>query len=512
MRRTRFMTWFFLSISIALLCVRSFRPALEAPLTALLPDDWVGEFGAAESARNNYFEGDQTGLQVALLSLGTGRILERLFSLRRYITPDELRQKARDAEPSGDSEFMAFAALHLPPDMCEEALHLTDRVVAANPKMTWLIYHAAAHCRSDWKGPRAKAWQAEGEKLEAWDPDNGAARFLRAELIRSGEGWDFGAAVADPDRIQETLNHHLDWQNKMQEVFVQPRFDIYYPQRFLLDRHVMLARGWDDPVLMSCLFSNLGLGIYSLHQYSDLEVRRIGAIAEAQGRINDALRDYRTVARFGERMTVSSSVDFLRLIGTSIQRQADERLVPALKKAGKVDEAAALEFAENQQMNEIHRLFGDPTHQSSNHSWSVVLAGVTGTGVWVFLFLSLASILYVNAKLWIRRDKKGRLYQLMTVLENYAPLVLFANCLVLGLTYAPYAQNSSYYMTATKPPVDWVWALDNFYPSPRNLGRADSPIENPYHGYVSFALAIAGVFIVAALIRNRLATRSESKG
>lgn len=51
MRRTRFMTWFFLALSLALFCVPNFRPVLEAPLAVFLPDDWTGEYGASAWAR-----------------------------------------------------------------------------------------------------------------------------------------------------------------------------------------------------------------------------------------------------------------------------------------------------------------------------------------------------------------------------------------------------------------------------------------------------------------------------
>ena len=51
MRRTRFMTWFFLTLSLAFFCMRDFRVALETPLLFSLPAFWTGEHGSLERGR-----------------------------------------------------------------------------------------------------------------------------------------------------------------------------------------------------------------------------------------------------------------------------------------------------------------------------------------------------------------------------------------------------------------------------------------------------------------------------
>ena len=150
--------------------------------------------------------------------------------------------------------------------------------------------------------------------------------------------------------------------------------------------------------------------------------------------------------------------------------------------------------------------------RTSNRSWSVLLTSVAGTAVWVFLFLSLASISYVNAKLLIRRDKKGRLYQVMTVLENYAPIMLFSSCLALGLIYAPFAQNFSFYLAVKEPLISWGPLYENSFPTPQTLGPMDLPIQNPYRGFVAYTLVIVGLMVAVAIIRSRLEARKKSAG
>jgi hypothetical protein len=97
----------------------------------------------------------------------------------------------------------------------------------------------------------------------------------------------------------------------------------------------------------------------------------------------------------------------------------------------------------------------------------------------------------------------------MTALENYAPIMLFASSLALGLVYAPYAQNFSSYMTLNAQGMSWENLLQNSFPTPLILGRTDLPIENPYHGFVIYALAITALMAVIAIAGHRLAARNK---
>jgi hypothetical protein len=161
-------------------------------------------------------------------------------------------------------------------------------------------------------------------------------------------------------------------------------------------------------------------------------------------------------------------------------------------------------------LSDLDQMAKGQVPHTSSRTWSVLLADITATAVWVFLFLSVVSIGYVNAKLWIRRDKKARLYHVMTVLENYAPLMLFISCLALGIIYAPYAQNFSTYMTGSEPQNNWPEFLANSFPTPRGLWRGDLPVQNPYPGFVAYTLVIAGLILAVAIVRTRLEGRKKS--
>lgn len=83
---------------------------------------------------------------------------------------------------------------------------------------------------------------------------------------------------------------------------------------------------------------------------------------------------------------------------------------------------------------------------------------------WVFFVLSLASVVYVNAKLWIRREKQGLIYRVLTVAQNYLPLLLLVAAFGLYVSYIPLAWNYSYY-----------WNMKELSYDPHLLGRNAIP-------------------------------------
>jgi len=470
------------------------------------------EYGASAATKRLYQELGASGWRLRLLDAGTGRILERLYTLERYVTPEQLRRMALEAEKRGDAEFMAFAALHLPQkQMREDIFRLTDRLVAIDPKLTWIIYGVAKRDSDELASETAaESLQARMDRLAAWDSDNAAPHLLRASIIRArrDKNWRGGRSVSS--EIKKILDQDLRWQREMQTAFAQPRYDPYILRRFELERRVMLARRWDNPVVMRYAMTGTSrlLNVYPATQYARLLVNDSGADAEARGRMDDALRQYRTAARFGERLSLQGYTLVEELIGYSIQATAYERLVPALKKMGKENEAAALEYGRKQSHSEVDRLWRNPLGRTSNYTWAAFLMAVAGTAVWVFLFFSLVSVGYVNAKHWIRREKQGRLYQVMTILENYAPAVLLLSCLALAFVYAPFAENSASYLAAKEPILSLDPVYDNIFPIPRwSWLIADLPVQNPYTGYIAYALAGTALVAVVMLLVERLSAR-----
>ena len=124
----------------------------------------------------------------------------------------------------------------------------------------------------------------------------------------------------------------------------------------------------------------------------------------------------------------------------------------------------------------------------------------------IFGTLTLICLLYVNTKSWARPESKGRIYQLLTVAENYMPVLLFLACVGLYLSYYPYGQNFHYYMTATGDIYDFEPLFYNVFPIYGLMpGHNALPAGNPFQPYAWYALAGLILAVLAAIPYHRRA-------
>ena len=475
MRRTRFMSMVFLALSLAFFCVQEFR--------------WALEFLVVEYR------------------------LQKLSSFGTPIAPEKLRALAQQAQQSGDAQALAFVALNLPSDDREESFRLAEQAVARDPKLTWIYYQLAKKHSGDWTNPdvakRMREWAA---KLEAFDPDNAVPSLLRAELLRE-KSWP-SIHPKDPKSLEFPLQHP-DWVAAMDRAFDQPRYDTYEVRLFELERRVLTQQGWATPatVVTSLGFSYPFPDLQNLRSYTNFRVFYRSRQAEQAGRREEALGHYYAVSAFANRMRLGGASLLEELLGIALDRIASEPLQAALEKTGRKEEAltVALRLAQYERDYGKHR---DPMKQSSNRFWSGLLLGIFSLLVVFFAALTLVAVLYVNAKRWIRPDKRGRLYDLVTVLENYAPILLFASCLALYLLYAPYASNFHHYMNATGAIRTLEPIFLNVYPLLGQLvwWRDELMVQNPFGNYIYWALGFLGLAILLGTWdarRGRQASRTN---
>jgi tetratricopeptide (TPR) repeat protein len=431
--------------------------------------------------------------------------------MERYATPDEFRRMANEAEKRGDNKFMAFAALQLPRSMREDAFRLLDHAVANDPSLTWMNYFVVTRYMDDCeKEPTRSLLLARIDKLQGWDPSNAAPHVLRASIIEYNRREEWAAAGADQSKIATFLSKQLEWQKAMESAFAQPRYDSYAVRRFELERKVLLEHGWDHPVIAASLMADFRLpNLLRTRDYANLLVQEKGASAEAAGQMDKALSFYRQAARFGERLHVQSQLKIEDLVGIALQLIAYEKLVPALKKAGKPDEAAQVDYARLQIRRTLDLETKNPLVRTANRAWSVVLMDFSASLTWVFGILTLACVVYVNGKRWVRREKKGRIYELATVAENYVVLLCFVGCVGLYLAYMPYAQNFSHYMSDPGPFPEVEHLVEN---SPTTLTappflRRELPLEGSLGGYTTYVMAGLAVLFLASVLAHWRAKR-----
>lgn len=494
MRHTRFMSWFFLALSLAFFFVRDFRYALEAPLANYVYTRW---FAAILNG-----------------TPGPPPRLEKLYTVERYVSYPQLIRLADQAAQRGDAKSVAFAALSLPAKgFGKEALRLADQAVESNSDWTW-IYVPLSY-QLDLSDPAMKRdLRVRLDRAVVTDSDNAFPHIVRACMICGEVCTSYPkGGPADP-MFLNTLTQQTEWRKEMATAFASPRYDSYFARYFNLLREVTRGRGWDNPAVVVGVFDRQsGFSFPWIWNYANLLVLKLGAEAEAQGRLEEALKDYWQVAQFGGLMRLQGPMFIERYIGLICQRIAFKPLAPALRKAGRKQEADEITYVDQQTLADMRRFGFAVTHdKTSNDNWSVLLVNLFAGLVAVFAPLALLVISYVNAKLWIRKEKKGRLYALMTSAENYVPIVLFLSCLALYLAYAPFGQNFAHYMTSNEQLSDLEpyfsrssYPLWDIHPFGGGL-----PLRDPFGNYWPKAVVGVAVVVLVFLIM-RWRTRSAAK-
>lgn len=166
-----------------------------------------------------------------------------------------------------------------------------------------------------------------------------------------------------------------------------------------------------------------------------------------------------------------------------------------MRQAGRAEEAASLE---NRLVELRERRFREPLLRSSLYFWNGLTVNFLAILALFFGLVSLASVVYVNAKRVIRPQVRGRLYHAVTVAENYILILFFLCCLILYVAYSPYAINFRYYMNTRDAIHDLEPFLWNTYPGGDVIpGYLSLPIEHPFRNYIFWAL---GALVVGALI------------
>jgi len=477
MRKTRFMSMLFLVWSIAFFFVPEFRQGLQVPILALPQPSEEGGW---------------------LVKAGT-------------IPAKTIAQAAGRAEQQRDARTLAFAALHAP--RVQEGLRWADQAIAIDPSLTWVSLSLIQPALDAKQSPLDV--QGMVKRLEKWDQDNAVPYLFEAVEIAS-RTWPKDQFSTSTREGRDKLAKETEWCQAMQRAFTAPRYDTYTVRRFDLERTWLRQNHLDRPaiVLMSTAHYTIPNFVH-IRRYAELLVDKYGREAEDARHLPEALGFYWTAEHFGERMRLNSTLLIERLVAVALQLIADNRLVPALRSAGQKDAAAALEMQKEQATQWAAALWGkDPLTQSVNYNWAVLTVEILAGLVAVFGVLAVFCFVYINVKRWVRTEIKGRLFQVVTVAENYMPILLFVACAGLYLNYYPYAQNFRHYMTATGEIHDLEPLFFNIFPNyGRPPGHSALPVGNPFRLYAWYA--VAGL-ILAALVgipyyRERTQSRLAGK-
>jgi tetratricopeptide (TPR) repeat protein len=345
----------------------------------------------------------------------------------------------RRIELSGDTQkyarTLAFVALHSPKEDDLRAMHAAEKAIALDPQLTW-ISAKVSHAAYLIPGYDPHPWI---ERLKAWDPQNAFPHLLEASANVHGD-WEthwarYNAATRE---LPRALAADPRWRIPMEKAFSAPRVDFYAAQQFALDRQVLQEQGFDRPdMLLAAGWSQPLPDFLLMNMYEDIQLKDVGEAAEKAGRPDEALAAYSAVAQFAERLPAEPSY-FMQFFSARYRREAYERMIPLLRRQGRVSEAATVEAVAN-------LLATNPTRSSllstslgitANRSARVVL--VSEVLVAVFGVATAFWLISVAALKWNPNLGRG-LNRLASVL-CYAPPSLILGCLALFLGYYPYAR------------------------------------------------------------------------
>ena len=460
MRRTRFMSALFLAWAISFFFVQEFRDGLQL-----------------------VFAGDFSSWQR----------LERAIAF----SPQQEQLWLRQAEQQRDARTFAFLALHSQEPAAVPAR--AEQATALDPQLNWIYFTLAMPYR-----PNEPLRRKAIERLRAWDPQGAASYLAEGQLLYDQQ--KLNRYLGTQPAALEPLAKETAWLQAMDGAFSAPHYSVYHPQRFALERSWLHERGQDRPLRVVLYVAAYPIpNLLCVRQYADVVVHKYGKEAAAGGRLDEAARHYWKVAHMGQRMQLSGASLIERLIGIALQNIAGEQLIPLLQRQGRKDEASSFELHLAALKQYTRSVSGkDPLAQSTNYFWSALMVTIFAALVFAFSGLTLLCVLYVNAKRWIRPTVRGRLYQILTVGENYAPILLFLACLGSFLSYYPYSRNFQHYMTVTGDFQDLEPLVMNVLPSLIVLpGQFSLPPGNPFLPYAWYALAGLVIVAVGMLLAGR---------
>jgi len=455
MRTTRFMSLLFLFLSLSFFFLPEFRQGLQAPAFAALELRWL--------------------------------------ELPGELTQGQIADRAREAEQKRDARGVAFGALIHRDE--RERIRLAQVAADLDKELTWVLWSPPLP-KEDPKGGAQIA-----ARLQAWDPDNAIPYLYQGEQIYAAEKLSrFNA----PEQVIK-LADQTAWREAMAKAFAAPRYDSYTARRFEFERTMLRQYGWDRPVVALYLVASMPIpSLLNARQYARLLIELAKEAVEAK-RLDEAAKDYWQVAHFGERMQVHGVSLIEKLIGEALQQMAYVPLIPLLQQQGRREEATSLQFVLDQMhLQQGIRRGKDPIAKSSNYTWYAMLVFICAGLVMAFGALTVITVLYVNAKRWIRPQHHGRLFQLMTVAENYAPVLLFLACLGLYICNFPFGQNFKHYMTASGEIHDLEPFIYNVFPVPIAVPYQNQlPIANPFLPLAWYALGGLILAVICSLITGR---------
>ncbi|HTK95453.1 MAG TPA: hypothetical protein VL382_07415 [Terriglobales bacterium] len=462
MRRTRYMSWLFLALSIGFFFMQDFRWALALPMTQL-------------------------------------RLERGPISATQAIGPENIRKLADRARADGDADGLAFAALYWPGTDATEAMNLADAAVIKDPSKGWVYSHVAMHyLYAKHDGP---AIDTMAKKAMDYESYNALPYLLMASIARVRDPQGITMEKVNERYATEQLAGKKDWLGAMEGAYNAPKYDSYAVTRFLLERAVIKREGWERPGVLLFMVAEYPVpSLFDVTNYAHYRLQQAKDAGTA-GKQNPAvIHDGYMVYRFGHLLENGAATKMEEVLGRSVQGIAYQPLHDALRAANNEDAVVALNL-DHQRADYANHEDRMILNRRSNTMWSSVVILVCATLTAVFALLTLLCLAYVNAKRWVRSDKQGRIFNIVTMAENYFPILLFLSSYTMFMFYVPYAANFRAYMSVEGDMRSIEPLLQNVYPLIGFDPYEAAPIR-PFGGYL-YWVVVCFVAVGGAILMRR---------
>jgi hypothetical protein len=487
-RYTRIMTWIFLILSLSFFWIRDFRWGLQIPLS--------------EITTHNQLESDS-------------------HIMPRSVAQSDLVDLGAKAQAGSDAVSMAFVALHLKDPA--EASRYAELAAKQDPSLTWVLYTVPA--RWIYSGDdipsvialKTNEWQ---KRVEEWDPQNSAPHVLTAQLVMR-QTPAFPSFPLGPKAKPEDFKALADqstYMKEMQVAFAQAKYDPYFVNRFKLDRRVLTAHDWDNPLVILLDAATFRIpNLLAIRNAASAQLYYVDPMDAKKARGTSSVVGVE-VAHFGRTLRFSNGSLIEQLIGAAIDKMATE----SIRDAAQQRKDAALVAQSNERLADIaawippgyYNQSHEALRRSDQRIWSALTTHVFAYAVMFFFVVTLLAVGYVNVKRFFRPGHQGVIYKAVTIAENYLAILLFISCIGLFIVNEPFAVNYRYYMTTQDEFHQIEPLFQHSYPVLEIVqfvnGEDPVPVESPFRSYLP--VATFGLLVVVAFsTARRYMTKKEER-
>jgi hypothetical protein len=359
---------------------------------------------------------------------------------------ERLIQRLREkASANHDPQLLAFLSLVYWQD--DERFRLANEAIRRDPSLTWIDYSAAWWFWSD--TDRSHFLSDERiARLEAFDPQNAVPRLLRAEAISH----PVRATTRDNGTTkvplwERAITKNAAWVAAMDRAFAAPQFHDYFSQQIALMRQVSERYHISGADLTSrALFANRLWDYGDIEAYSRFLIESGDKEAE-NGNWALATKDYEQVERFAEEIRDGSDSDW-RSWPATIGSKAAKKLQAVFEGSGHSAEAQ-IAASKLSGWNETIDRFQSLVQQNTSggrlrRAWSKTeragfLINIAVLLVVVVFPVTLLALLSVGLASSFSRRILGRMYGVVCLAADAAPVALALSFALLFYAYHPYA-------------------------------------------------------------------------